>query len=226
MKKNSENKIIHTTIPKKIITKKLQKYELKKRKSKSFKSRNSMKSHSTRLSSIDQDNIENGTFYYSDANFSNADTFSRDDFRSAQNESFVEQFDDIDEEFEDQQTIQDEDEDNERIIYQLHYHNWSSHTCPFPNSLLQFRRRVRIYMNEVINDQKVDEIGPTIVHCSDGCGRTGAYLCIDSNLEFSEEDGLYDVFGYAKRMKHSRKGLIENLVSVWTEAKYRDFTHK
>lgn len=71
----------------------------------------------------------------------------------------------IEEVAEDEVFDEEEDEDNERIIYQLHYHNWSSHTCPFPNSILQFRRRVRIYMNEVINDQKVDEIGPTIVHC-------------------------------------------------------------
>lgn len=49
---------------------------------------------------------------------------------------------------------------------------------------------------------------------SDGCGRTGGYMCIDANLELAEEDGLYDVFGYAKKLKHSRRGLIENIVSL------------
>ncbi|KAH9415711.1 hypothetical protein DERP_000201 [Dermatophagoides pteronyssinus] len=101
------------------------------------------------------------------------------------------------------------EEDDVRIIYQLHYNSWSSHTCPFPNSILQFRRRVRIYQQEVIKDEG-DRVGPTIVHCSNGCGRTGAFLCIDSNLELAEEDGLYDVFGYTKRLKHARRGLIEN----------------
>lgn len=104
------------------------------------------------------------------------------------------------------------EEEDVRVIYQLHYNNWSSHTCPFPNSILQFRRRVRIYMDEVIKAEG-DRVGPTIVHCSDGCGRTGAYLCVDANLELGEEDGLYDVFGYTKRLKHSRRGLIENIVS-------------
>lgn len=116
---------------------------------------------------------------------------------------------DVFDEIEYEEEIEEEDV---RVLYQLHYNNWSSHTCPFPNSLLQFRRRVRIYMDEVIKEEG-DRVGPTIVHCSDGCGRTGAYLCIDANLELAEEDGLYDVFGYSKRLKHSRRGLIENIVS-------------
>lgn len=56
------------------------------------------------------------------------------------------------------------EEEDVRVIYQLHYNNWSSHTCPFPNPILQFRRRVRIYMDEVIKDEG-DRVGPTIVHC-------------------------------------------------------------
>lgn len=56
------------------------------------------------------------------------------------------------------------EEEDVRIIYQLHYNSWSSHTCPFATSLLQFRRRVRIYMDEVIKEEG-DRVGPTIVHC-------------------------------------------------------------
>ena len=56
------------------------------------------------------------------------------------------------------------EEEDVRVIYQLHYNGWSSHTCPFLNSILQFRRRVRIYMQEVIKDEG-DRVGPTIVHC-------------------------------------------------------------
>lgn len=97
---------------------------------------------------------------------------------------------------------------NERIIYQFHYHSWASHTCPFINSLLHFRRRVRICMDEM---SKSGKNGPTVVHCNDGCGRTGTYLCIDANLELVEEDNVYDVFNYTKKMRQSRKFLIENL---------------
>jgi protein tyrosine phosphatase len=119
--------------------------KFKRMEEKKFKLENSIKLSESKISSID--NIENGTFY-SDAN-------SRDDFFSVQND--IPGDDELDEE-------EDEDFENERIIYQLHYHNWSSHTCPFPNSLLQFRRRVRIYMNELIID-KIEKVGPTIVHC-------------------------------------------------------------
>lgn len=96
----------------------------------------------------------------------------------------------------------------ERIIYQFHYHNWAAHTCPFVSSLLHFRRRVRICMDEMAKSGKT---GPTIVHCNDGCGRTGAYLCIDANLELADEDAIYDVFNFTKKLRQSRKFLIENL---------------
>ncbi|CAG2174402.1 unnamed protein product, partial [Oppiella nova] len=187
-------------------------------------SRSSLKSRSTRFSSMrpSVNTVDyNGTIatdYYSDPNLS----YKSEAFLSARTDvyengdHYVNGIDEDEDVLEDDVFADDEhtiiaDETNERIIYQLHYHSWSSHTCPFPNSLLQFRRRVRIYMNELLMDEKLDKIGPTIVHCSDGGGRTGAYMCIDANLELAEEDGFYDVFGYAKRMKHSRKGLIENM---------------
>ena len=115
------------------------------------------------------------------------------------------------------QLVDDDDDDvadetsgkaNERIIYQFHYNSWASHTCPFISSLLHFRRRVRICMDEM---SKSGKTGPTVVHCNDGCGRTGTYLCIDANLELAEEDNVLDVYNYTKKMRQSRKFLIENL---------------
>lgn len=97
---------------------------------------------------------------------------------------------------------------NERIIYQFHYNSWASHTCPFISSLLHFRRRVRICMDEM---SKSGKTGPTVVHCNDGCGRTGAYLCIDANLELAEEDNVIDIYNYTRKMRQSRKYLIESL---------------
>lgn len=46
---------------------------------------------------------------------------------------------------------------------------------------------------------------------SDGGGRTGAYLAIDSNLEYAKEDNMYDVFNYAKRLRQMRRGLIDSV---------------
>jgi len=47
---------------------------------------------------------------------------------------------------------------------------------------------------------------------SDGGGRSGVYLAIDANLELAEEEDCFDVFGYFKKLRQSRKGLIETLV--------------
>lgn len=52
-----------------------------------------------------------------------------------------------------------------------------------------------------------------ILDFSDGGGRSGVYLSIDANLELAEEEDCFNVFGYLKKLRQSRKGLIENVVS-------------
>ena len=55
---------------------------------------------------------------------------------------------------------------------------------------------------------------PSLFHSSsDGAGRSGVYLAIDANIELSEEDGVFDVYGYLKKMRQQRRGLVESLVS-------------
>ncbi|XP_076054228.1 receptor-type tyrosine-protein phosphatase kappa-like isoform X3 [Oratosquilla oratoria] len=95
----------------------------------------------------------------------------------------------------------------ERMITQFHYTEWPSHTQPFINALLEFRRRIRIAIKNNANASD----GPTIVHCSDGAGRTGVYLACDANLEMCEEDGMFDIYGYLKKMRQARRGLIETV---------------
>ena len=102
--------------------------------------------------------------------------------------------------------LSDEDEEG-RIIYQFQYYQWPIHSCPPVNSLLNFRRRIRVYMNELSQEHKM---GPLLVHCSDGSGRTGAFLAIDANLELKEEDNQFDVFGHTRKMRMARKGMIES----------------
>ncbi|XP_069361676.1 uncharacterized protein Ptp36E isoform X2 [Maniola hyperantus] len=96
----------------------------------------------------------------------------------------------------------------ERYILQFHYTQWHSHTCPFSNALLEFRRRVRAVVGRRLATNPVT--GPMLVHCNDGGGRSGVYLAVDANLELAEEEDCFDVFGYLKKLRQSRKGLIEN----------------
>ncbi|KAJ8967654.1 hypothetical protein NQ317_011593 [Molorchus minor] len=108
----------------------------------------------------------------------------------------------------------------ERTILQFHYTQWHSHSCPFTNALLEFRRRVRAVVGHVIRS---NEAGPMVVHCkyfcgftqsfisSDGGGRSGVYLSVDANMELAEEEDKFDVFGYLKKLRQSRKGLVDNI---------------
>lgn len=48
---------------------------------------------------------------------------------------------------------------------------------------------------------------------SDGGGRSGVFLAVDGNLELAEEEDAFDVYGYLKKLRQSRKGLIENMVN-------------
>lgn len=48
---------------------------------------------------------------------------------------------------------------------------------------------------------------------SDGAGRSGVFIAIDANMELLEEDGVADVFGYIKKLRQARRGLVETLVS-------------
>ena len=52
-----------------------------------------------------------------------------------------------------------------------------------------------------------------IIFFSDGAGRSGVYIAIDANIELCEEDGLFDVYGYLKKVRGLRRGLVETLVS-------------
>ena len=53
-----------------------------------------------------------------------------------------------------------------------------------------------------------------VLFVSDGAGRSGVYIAIDANIELCEEDGVFDVYGYLKKMRGLRRGLVETLVSV------------
>ncbi|XP_045522193.1 receptor-type tyrosine-protein phosphatase kappa isoform X3 [Pieris brassicae] len=96
----------------------------------------------------------------------------------------------------------------ERFLLQFHYTQWHSHTCPFGNALLEFRRRVRAVVGRRLAASTAT--GPMVVHCNDGGGRSGVYLAVDANLELAEEEDCFDVFGFLKKLRQSRKGLIEN----------------
>lgn len=61
---------------------------------------------------------------------------------------------------------------------------------------------------------------------SDGGGRSGVYLAIDANMELAEEEDAFDVFGYLKKLRQSRRGLIESLVKEKRKNTTKNFVIK
>lgn len=80
---------------------------------------------------------------------------------------------------------------------------------------MQVRARVAIYLvkakRRVTFAEGIINLFVSDVQ-SDGGGRSGVYLAIDANMELAEEEDAFDVFGYLKKLRQSRRGLIENLV--------------
>ena len=53
---------------------------------------------------------------------------------------------------------------------------------------------------------------------SDGVGRSGAFLCIHSQLERLKTEGEIDVFKYLKSARTKRIGLVSEIVSCSIDA--------
>lgn len=45
-------------------------------------------------------------------------------------------------------------------------------------------------------------------------------MSVDANMELAEEEDKFDVFGYLKKLRQSRKGLVDNVVSTISPSGY------
>jgi len=95
---------------------------------------------------------------------------------------------------------------SKRRIQHLHYVNWPDFNVPdCPQSFLDFLDTVR---NSGCFE---DDVGPPIVHCSAGIGRSGTFALVDSALVISEEKdiSLQYVRSLLLNMRTQRMGLIQ-----------------
>ncbi|CAH0546901.1 unnamed protein product [Brassicogethes aeneus] len=93
-----------------------------------------------------------------------------------------------------------------RNIIQFHYITWPDFGVPSsPTAFLEFLRRVR--KAGVLESS----VGPAIVHCSAGIGRSGTFCIVDSCLVLIEKFGLnsVDVKEILLEMRKYRMGLIQ-----------------
>jgi len=99
--------------------------------------------------------------------------------------------------------VKNETNENRRI-YHLHYYDWPDFGVPeCPTKFLDFLKTARKYYN--------DCIGPPVVHCSAGIGRTGTLVLVDTVLNIVEQKQTLniDIYSILVYIRQHRLGLVQ-----------------
>ncbi|KAJ8322422.1 hypothetical protein KUTeg_000031 [Tegillarca granosa] len=88
-----------------------------------------------------------------------------------------------------------------RNVHHLHFTTWPDHGTPDPTQLVRFHRN---YMKI-----KSDLLGPPVVHCSAGVGRTGTFIALDALYKYGKINDTVDVFEYVKVMRKNRMSMVQ-----------------
>ncbi|XP_052762775.1 receptor-type tyrosine-protein phosphatase kappa-like isoform X2 [Mya arenaria] len=90
----------------------------------------------------------------------------------------------------------------ERTLYHLHFTCWPDKGIPDDvTALIEFRQRVL--------NTPTTYIGPTVVHCSAGVGRTGTYIALDILTKEGEAEQMVDIPACVANMRQNRPNMIQ-----------------
>ncbi|XP_051739166.1 receptor-type tyrosine-protein phosphatase eta isoform X5 [Ctenopharyngodon idella] len=100
--------------------------------------------------------------------------------------------------------IKNEKTEETRNIRQFHFTAWPDNGVPQTTEvLIDFRQLVRKHMDQYSRHS------PTVVHCSAGVGRTGAFIAIDHLIFQIERDSMVDVYGIVTDMHMHRPLMVQ-----------------
>ncbi|CAI8052191.1 Receptor-type tyrosine-protein phosphatase S [Geodia barretti] len=90
-------------------------------------------------------------------------------------------------------------------VTQFHFTAWPDHGVPdYATSLLAFHKKVKKHHKR--------GMGPMIVHCSAGVGRTGTLITIDCVLEqLQGEEKVVDIAGFIIHLRTQRMKMVQSL---------------
>eukprot|EP00105_Crassostrea_gigas_P011263 XP_011426840.1 PREDICTED: receptor-type tyrosine-protein phosphatase mu-like isoform X2 [Crassostrea gigas] len=88
-----------------------------------------------------------------------------------------------------------------RTIHHFHYTAWPDHGTPDHVRLVAF--------HHLVSSEESDFIGPMVVHCSAGIGRTGTFIALDSLLKQAKLTNQVQVFNFVKHMRKDRMNMIQ-----------------
>jgi len=96
-----------------------------------------------------------------------------------------------------------------RIVHQYHYITWPDFGVPAtPSDFLQFLQDVRETGGLGSGSEEVP-IGPAVIHCSAGIGRSGTFCIVDTALLLLEQGMRVNVKELVLEMRRYRMGLIQ-----------------
>lgn len=87
---------------------------------------------------------------------------------------------------------EDDNDSDGRVITQFHFKAWPDHGVPHdPGAVLGFLQDVNLRQSTLADEGH--EMGPIVVHCSAGIGRTGTFIVVDILLNFIGYQGTNNV---------------------------------